>query len=59
MAMFTSQLYDMRPADSFTDMERDWSDPGWADAGGWGAHEGDGCPGDGGAQEAEAHAAVG
>ena len=32
MAMFTSQWYDLRPADSFTDMERDWSDPGWADA---------------------------
>jgi muramoyltetrapeptide carboxypeptidase LdcA involved in peptidoglycan recycling len=32
MAMFTSQWYDLRPADSYTDMERDWSDPSWADA---------------------------
>ena len=32
MAMFTSQWYDLRPADSYTDMERDWSDPTWADA---------------------------
>lgn len=31
MAMFTSEWYDLRPADAYTDMERDWSDPTWAD----------------------------
>lgn len=30
MAMFTSEWYDLRPADVYTDMERDWAEPGWA-----------------------------
>lgn len=32
MALYSSEWYDLRPADSFTDIERDWADPGWAEA---------------------------
>lgn len=32
LALYSSEWYDLRPADSFTDIERDWADPHWSEA---------------------------